>query len=423
LCQISERWTPGGLAVTAPPNWTENSWKFNLHGRLTAYNTYSIDSGSYEENSDSSSTNYSYDANDNITYHAEGSSYVRDDYYGSDWSSETYDYDTDHNVLRCYYRTGHSNRYESSESGYSVEYDYNDREQQIKITGYNEDGTISGWSDSIFDEHGQLIEQASYSADGSLTAVSGYAYNERGDRIESLTTKADGTRYGNSYDYRYNAQGQLLQAITYDLSGNISGGWQKRYDSRGNLLQSSNISRGGFVSSKARYDYDSQGQLLQLQVLGPKHTMVLLQDNRYDAEGHLLGGRTYQTDGSLQSRVEFRYDQNGRRQEGQFFGVNNVLNRIEHYAYAPDGRIQTITVYGEELGEWRYSYGEDGYRREYYRYYPADADFYLLWTYFYNPAGILMSAFDFDIAYDLFYLYERSSGCAEGVEPRREMRP
>ena len=153
---------------------------------------------------------------------------------GAFFSSTTYEYNSDDNLVQKTYKT---------EDSVTIS-EYNASGQEIKRNTYNLDGTFSHGYTYEFDSDGKLIVQNSKAEDGSAKDYDLYEYNENGKKARSSRYKSDGTIMSRSdYDdqereilfvyyqggiktiehhYRYPETGKRLEKkIFYNTDGTI----------------------------------------------------------------------------------------------------------------------------------------------------------------------------------------------------------
>ena len=165
-------------------------------------------------------------------------------------------------------------RREYENGGYAiVEYDENDN--MIKYSYYNEDDTLGYYELYEYDSEGNRIKYGSYKSDGKVDI---FEYDSNGNMIKYNNYKRDGTLY-NYHTYEYDSNGYKTRENVYNSDGEFSRYYTFEYDSNDNILKENQYKSDGTFVFYYTYEYDSDGNKIK--------------ENYYSADGTIISSRTY----------------------------------------------------------------------------------------------------------------------------------
>jgi hypothetical protein len=199
----------------------------------------------YYDGWETTTTTYSYDANNrllNETYYT--------DYYTKNY---TYTYDSNGNILTIDTRDINNNpdgymQYtygsngmplsyisynETGEELSRTEYVYNENQQRTKTTYYF-DAELYRIYTYAYDASGKMILSVSYDGNNKETNRTEYVYDEDGNETESISS-SDGEEYSRT-QHQYDTDGKILKDIRFEQNEEISY-TEYTYDENGNLTQ------------------------------------------------------------------------------------------------------------------------------------------------------------------------------------------
>ena len=149
-----------------------------------------------------------------------------------------------------------------------------------------------------YNAQGGLIEEVSYNADGSLLRKTLYTYNDKGNLIKAVSYGSDGSLGGKAV-HTYDAQGHLTGAVSYDAFDTIAYKTVYTYDDKGNLAEETIYRASGPPISQSVHAYDAQGRRIETTNEDLAHDAALGIEKTvetYDTQGNLLELTTYYTE-------------------------------------------------------------------------------------------------------------------------------
>jgi hypothetical protein len=184
---------------------------------------------------------------------------------------------------------------------------------------------------SDYDRRGNLIRRIEFGPTGSPLSQESYKYDEKDNVIESV---AGGKKQ--TYVYKYNSNGQVLEARQFDSDGMLKqrteyvldgagqvietisylGTGQRnarsvsRRDADGNVVEYSRYGADGKLVERHLHTYQGKNTVRQTQVFGPGGELTSRITYEYDGD-RLIRQTTYGTSGDLLRRNTYRRDQKG----------------------------------------------------------------------------------------------------------------
>jgi antitoxin component YwqK of YwqJK toxin-antitoxin module len=240
--------------------------------------------------------------------------------------------------------------------------EYDDNNNILKETSYNEDGTSEEAYEATYYSSGEIKERTNYyngvigdyyeydENGNSLLHISyydgeeyyryAYEYDQNGNEIKSTCTTEDGETV-TTYEYAsnntllhevsYYSDGTVKEDITYDSYGNAISdiyygeyesdySYENEYDYNGNLIKNT-VYNSDELSYYVIYDYDDNGNCILMEDYdGDSKTPYEVSEWEYDKAGNMLH-HSQSRDGVLYQYEEYVYDSKG----------NLISNKYEYY--------------------------------------------------------------------------------------------
>lgn len=269
------------------------------------------------------------------------------------------------------------------------EYIYNEFGELILkiVTTYTDDAKLSSYERIKYDSQERIVSQEAFNSDYLVYSYNEYEYDIDGSYIirfydedidfESnvfLGIEKNELNYQVRLDDKkehtvrneqfYNAQGNLLKSISYNIDGTVqfslekiydnngnniktttSGdaafGYEYVYDDKGNLLQEFNYNLDGTNSLYKQYTYDSKGNRLSEEYWfsGVCTSKTI---NTYNSQGNIIEMCTYDTNNHITKKVKCTYDE-----EGNLILVSH-FNGNEEFAYMTESYFYDRIVVSEK---------------------------------------------------------------------------
>ena len=136
---------------------------------------------------------------------------------------------------------------------------YNDRGYSIKSKTYNENnGDLTSWSETTYNENNKLLRENYYQRDGSLLQWTEYEYDSRDNLVKVVHYNGDGT-LSDCEDRTYDDQNHCLKMIHYSSDGNIIEWKEFERNSQGKCIKEIIYHSDGSIDKIYQYEYDSDG--------------------------------------------------------------------------------------------------------------------------------------------------------------------
>lgn len=197
-----------------------------------------------------------------------------------------------------------------------TEYVYDEFQNLLSVTGYNESGNISGMSQEYeYNTNGELIKEISYYNDRNICSVTTYEYYETGELFKEIY-----------YDYDHDSQ-----EIHYVI--------EDEYDLSTNLTRNVYYDSDGYIETNM-YEYDSFGnEIKSTNYIGESVEEILVSE--YDANGNLLRAIFYDGQNNVVAQDEYIYDEKGNVVEFIYTG-EGITEGIKCTYDAKGNRVQLI---------------------------------------------------------------------------------
>ena len=238
--------------------------------------------------------------------------------------------------------------------------DYNDKDQLVRQTGYDETGAVSTILTHTYDAQGNPIEYFQHRPDGTQLIYQKRIYDDNNRNTQLYSELKGIAAYHLSGTYFYNPKGQYTKTESFDPYGNLTTSIYTYTKSKHKVFEVKNGKK--VLSSISKYN--KEGLLVQ------KHHLKSDQitDYQYDAAHNLIQEQTFKA-GQLIKKIKFYYQ---KRSEAVFipqidtlytYGTtdksdpNNIRKMIftlndstKRTAFYWKGKITTIEYTGTRYG-------------------------------------------------------------------------
>ncbi len=205
-----------------------------------------------------------------------------------------------------------------------------DQKEQIRKHNIKRITSMAGISTkekfvSDYDRRGNLIRKVGYRANGNPFLEETYEYDDKDNVIESVV---DGKKQ--TYAYKYNSDGQMLEARQFDSAGTLKQRTEYILDDRGQLNES--IIYSGTGELKARYvsRRDAGGNVIEYSKHGADGSLLEKRVHRYQSKNIVMQTLIYGPTGNLTSRIMYEYD-GDRLIQRSTYEANGKLRRRNMY--------------------------------------------------------------------------------------------
>ena len=195
-----------------------------------------------------------------------------------------------------------------------------------------------------YDKRGHLAESYDLRADGRKIRYNRYKHNRKGQKVKhQYCSSAPASRKDMESNpqmrYKYNADGQCVREVRYNLSGQIREVVKMSYDAQGNLVKRSSIPKvrpnrdGVIIISTGEsyshivklYRYDQRGNCINIRTFidGEEYKDEMVVEREYDEWDNCTKYRNYLLEGDTTRRGDEAYYQYEYDEQG------NWIKRIE----------------------------------------------------------------------------------------------
>lgn len=182
----------------------------------------------------------------------------------------------------------------------------------LSVTGYDENGDISGMSQEYeYNTGGDLIKEISYYNDRRICGVTIYEYYETGKLNKEIYCDYDHNSQEIDYvlEEEYDLSGNLIKYIKYDSEGNIETNLYEYY-TLGNEIKEISYN-GECLEEIFVTEYDKNGNLLYATFYDELNNVVAQNEYVYDVEGNIM--EHVYTSESIIMGEKCTYDSKGNR--------------------------------------------------------------------------------------------------------------
>lgn len=226
------------------------------------------------------------------------------------------------------------------------EYIYNEKDELVKQTDYDENGNVVNKYEYEYDENGTLIYETAY-IDGAKSHE--YEYDHQGNMTSETTYNPDGSvsasaTHAYTYDNDYYSDGRPSVETCYidSLEGYY---YSKHYDMRGNLVESFYRGENPVTTT---YEYDANGNCISSY----EHSShVPIRRNTYDTNGNLISEIHYYQHNAMEHYEDvYEYDEynNCTKVMRKYPDGTTAFVSVTEYTYNEKGDIKTKIGYNED---------------------------------------------------------------------------
>jgi hypothetical protein len=214
-------------------------------------------------------------------------------------------------------------------------------------------------------EKKQLVEKITYDADGSISGWNEYEYDSAGNKVKEITYLADGILF-NWTEYEYDSRGNLTRENIHAYDTGIEKyiyEHEYEYDSVGNQTKATRYKNDGSIAGWTEYEYDSHGNQTKETIYGNDGSISGWYEYEYDSVGNLTKEIWYNgDDGSSRAWTEYEYDSAGNMTLETSQYENGSLRYYE-CEYDNAGKLMKKTSYYHDSLDvwWEYEYDSAGY--------------------------------------------------------------
>ena len=247
-------------------------------------------------------------------------------------------------ICQKVYRTQHNNDGSTTKTTY--EYIYNEKDELLRQTDYDENGNVVNKYEYEYDENGTLVYDVAYINGAKFHE---YQYDHKGNMTSEIIYNPDGSIFSSTshtytYDIEYYPDGSISTETCYMES--LEGFYYfKGYDMRGNLVEST---YRGERYVTITYDYDANGTCIYSY---EREGHVPIRRNRYDSNGNLISETLYYQDNAqVWYEDVYEYDEHNNCTKVTRKYPDGIVAPVSEteYTYSENGAIKTKIVYNED---------------------------------------------------------------------------
>lgn len=184
---------------------------------------------------------------------------------------------------------------------------------QRRIAHYVE-GDLWGYVEFTYNEEGHTIGVAALDAAGNQTEYKDYVFDDQGNRIETwVGTDRDGVVQLAKNTFEYDADGNCIKHINYDIDENPLFYYLNEHNENGDLLKRSTYGMDGDFRGYHLYEYDENGNRIKYSSYDEYDTLTRYLLSEYDENGNLIKNSTYDKNGEMISYITYEYNEDGKR--------------------------------------------------------------------------------------------------------------
>jgi YD repeat-containing protein len=197
-------------------------------------------------------------------------------------------------------------KYYGDDSGEKTDYVYDDKDNLIERTYYDEEGVYVSKENFKYDDEGSLIEDIKYDANNAIEEHS--TFKKIDDKtIEQIQHKPDGSLASRTL-IKFDDNGKELSSEQTTSDGKLISGVTNVLDERGNVIERH---FKDFYSKTIRYVYDEQNRCTMQELFDGNGTLIQKNMYAFDDEGNLVDTHTYEMDttrGGRDKHFQTRYE-------------------------------------------------------------------------------------------------------------------
>lgn len=206
-----------------------------------------------------------------------------------------------------------------------------------------EEGKRRPWHSTTYNSDGNIIERVSYDDTGKITGKSRHTYDAKGRNTghEDLSAILNESSAVPRRDvYVLDAEGLKIEHIAYQSDGSIGTRFVYKYNLKGNLTEEEWYSHTGQLGGRSIYTFDEVGNQTSQSSYDRDGSLNWKNISKYDERGNRIEWIQYQKD-VLRYKMVFSYESKGRILEKETFEFNATPNVYTSHAPEPGKVIYT----------------------------------------------------------------------------------
>lgn len=174
---------------------------------------------------------------------------------------------------------------------------YNEQGQQMSVTAYDGSGNQTGHIDLAYDERGNCLVSYSYGIkSGSLIRLEN-EYDAEGNRIKYY--RYENGKLSGYVQSTYDEAGREIREDTYSPDGELKSYGLIEYDTNGNLTKYSVYTASGELEHYYIYQYNERNQLISQNGYDKDGVLIWKEVDIHDEQGKLVRTEYYDGEGNL----------------------------------------------------------------------------------------------------------------------------
>jgi hypothetical protein len=202
-------------------------------------------------------------------------------------------------------------KFYGDDSGEKTEYIYNEKDNIIGISHYDEEGELSSVEEMKYDENGSLSERMVMDKDGKLISKTVFSPHAN-EQIEESEYDSTGQLVSKTV-IKFDEKGKEISSVQTNPQGKLITAVQNVYDERGNVIEK--IFKD-FYSKKILFEYDERDRLIVQELYDGSGLLLRKNMYEYDDNGNVISEKTYEMDTTrggrdkhYAMRYEYEYDE------------------------------------------------------------------------------------------------------------------
>jgi YD repeat-containing protein len=188
--------------------------------------------------------------------------------------------------------------------------DYNSRDLETSLSGYNAQGQLDFRTAKEYDNRGQLLKETSFNPDETFSYTAEFGYTRGGS--EKRTTFFTP---GNVADYTsletFDTEGNRLEESATNTAGELEYRVTYSYDGEGRLLEETAFKPDGSQDYRLQNEYNN-GNLIKTTEFNEEDKPFYTYTYAYDDKGNMTERMTETEDGTKDTyRYSYEYDEAG----------------------------------------------------------------------------------------------------------------
>ncbi len=201
----------------------------------------------------------------------------------------------------------------------------------LRMDSYSASGELDSYQTYEYDSDGNLVKCNYCNADGTLRIYDLFEYNSDGNKMKYSSCNPDGSVF--SYTtYEYDSEGKIKKYTSYrdaetidcygtceyDLSGSkmvedcfYSQGMHRRiiheYNSGGKEIKGTYYNDDGSIDAYYTNEYNTDGEIVKMNFYNADGTLYNFTTYKYNSDGDVIKSYSYASDGTLRSTAVYSY--------------------------------------------------------------------------------------------------------------------